>query len=79
MTDPITPERLAEIEARFASGRVVNAVTQRALLAEVQRLQAAVDEFNSACWDNGSREDREFIAHARIARGTTTTEENTND
>ena len=31
MTDPMTPERLAEIEQRFASGRVVNVVTQRAL------------------------------------------------
>ena len=43
MTDPMTPERLAEIEQRFASGRVVNVVTQRALLAEVRRLQAAVE------------------------------------
>ena len=36
MTDPMTPERLAEIEQRFDSGRV----TQRALLAEVRRLQS---------------------------------------
>ena len=43
MTDPMTPERLAEIEQRFASGRVVNVVTQRALLAEVRRLQATVE------------------------------------
>ena len=43
MPDPMTPERLAEIEQRFASGRVVNVVTQRALLVEVQRLQAAVE------------------------------------
>jgi len=43
MTDPMTPERLAEIEQRFASGRVVNVVTQRALVVEVRRLQAAVE------------------------------------
>ena len=43
MTDPMTTERLAEIEQRFASGRVVNVVTQRDLLAEVRRLQAAVE------------------------------------
>lgn len=43
MTDPMTPECLAEIEQRFASGRVVNVVTQRELLAEVRRLQAAVE------------------------------------
>ena len=43
MTDPMTPERLAEIEQRFASGRVVNVVTQRDLVAEVRRLQAAVE------------------------------------
>ena len=43
MTDPMTPERLAEIEARLTSGRIVNVVAQRALLAEVRRLQAATE------------------------------------
>ena len=42
MTDPMTPERLAEIEARRASARIINTV-ERDLLAEVRRLQAAVE------------------------------------
>ena len=42
MTDPMTPERLAEIEQRRASGRIINTV-ERDLIAEVRRLQAAAE------------------------------------
>ena len=42
MTEPMTPERLSEIEQRRASGRIIN-VVERDLIAEVRRLQAAVE------------------------------------
>ena len=42
MSEPMTPERLAEIEQRRASGRIINTV-ERDLIAEVRRLQAAVE------------------------------------
>ena len=42
MSEPMTPERLAEIEQRRASGRIINMV-ERDLIAEVRRLQAAAE------------------------------------